>query len=58
MAVLELTERIRERCTGSRKYYPTITDFDRKRVKMYKSRGWAPDKTINMDAWLEFSKES
>ena len=54
MAVLELTERIRERCTGSRKYYPsTITDFDRKRVKMYKSKGWAPDKTINMDAWVE-----
>ena len=54
MAVLELTERIRERCTGSRKYYPTtITDFDRKRVKMYKSKGWAPDKTINMDAWGE-----
>ena len=54
MAVLELTERIRERCTGSRKYYPsTITDFDRKRVRMYKSKGWAPDKTINMDAWVE-----
>ena len=54
MAVLELTERIRERCTGSRKYYPTtITDFDRKRVRMYKSKGWAPDKTINMDAWIE-----
>ena len=54
MAVLELTERIRERCTGSRKYYPTkVTDFDRKRVKMYKSKGWAPDKTINMDAWVE-----
>ena len=54
MAVLELTERIRERCTGSRKYYPTtVTDFDRKRVRMYKSKGWAPDKTINMDAWVE-----
>ena len=54
MAVLELTERIRERCTGFRKYYPTtITDFDRKRVRMYKSKGWAPDKTINMDAWVE-----
>ena len=54
MAVLELTERIRERCTGSRKYYPTtITDFDRKRVRMYKSKGWAPDETINMDAWVE-----
>ena len=54
MAVLELTERIRERCTGSRKYYPSIiTDFDRKRVRMYKSKGWAPDKTINMDAWVE-----
>ena len=54
MAVLELTERIRERCTGSRKYYPTtISDFDRKRVRMYKSKGWAPDETINMDAWVE-----
>ena len=54
MAVLELTERIRERCTGSRKHYPnTITDFDRERVRMYKSKGWAPDKTINMDAWVE-----
>ena len=54
MAVLELTERIRERCTGSRKYYSTtITDFDRKRVRMYKSKGWAPDETINMDAWVE-----
>ena len=54
MAVLELTERIRERSTGFRKYYlPAITDFDRKRVRMYKSKGWAPDKTINMDAWVE-----
>ena len=59
MAVLELTERIRERCTGSRKYYPsTVTDFDRKRVKRYKSKGWAPDKTINMDAWVEMSNEN
>ena len=22
-------------------------------VRMYKSKGWAPDKTINMDAWVE-----
>ncbi len=54
MAVLELTERIRERCTGSRKYYSsTITDLERKRVRMYRSKGWAPDQTINMDAWVE-----
>ena len=59
MAVLELTERIRERSTGFRKYYPpTVSDVDRKRVEMYKSKGWAPDKTINMEAWVEFSKES
>ena len=58
MAVLELTERIRERCTGSRKYYPSsVSDSDRKRVKMYKAKGWAPDKTINMEAWIDFSKE-
>jgi len=54
MAVLELTEKIRERSTGVRKYYPaTITDDDRRRVKMYKSKNWAPDNTINMEAWRE-----
>ena len=59
MAVLELTERIRERSVGFRKYYPpTVSDADRKRVEKYKSKGWAPDKTINMEAWVEFSKEN
>ena len=56
MAVLELTERIRERCTGTRKYnLPKVSAFDRKRALMYKNKNWAPDNTINMDAWIEVS---
>ena len=56
MAVLELTERIRERCTGARKYnLPKVSAFDRKRALMYKNKNWAPDNTINMDAWIEVS---
>ena len=52
MAVLELTEQIRERCTGSRKYYaPEISNFDLERARVYKRKNWAPDKTINMEAW-------
>jgi len=59
MAVLELTERIRERSTGVRKYYPpSILDIDRERVKIYKGKNWAPDNTINMDAWREDSKSN
>ena len=57
MAVLELTEQIRERCIGSRKYYPSkISNFDLERAKMYKRKNWAPDKTINVDAWEEVSR--
>ena len=56
LAVLELTEQIRERCTGSRKYYaPEISNFDLERARMYKRKNWAPDKTINMEAWREVS---
>ena len=52
MAVLELTERIRERSTGVRNYRSdSITEIERKRVQMYKKNNWAPDETINMDAW-------
>ena len=59
MAVLELTERIRERSTGVRKHYPpSILDIDRERVKVYKGKNWAPDNTINMDAWREASKSN
>ena len=59
MAVLELTERIRERSTGVRKHYPpSILDIDRERVKVYKGKNWAPDNTINMDAWREYSKSN
>ena len=39
MAVLELTEQIRERCTGSRKYYSLkVSDYDLERAKMYKEK--------------------
>ncbi len=56
MAVLELTEQIRERCTGSRKYYSLkVSDYDLERAKMYKRKNWAPDQTINVEAWEEVS---
>ena len=59
MAVLELTEQIRERCTGSRKYYPSkISKFDLERARMYKRKNWAPDKTISVEAWEEVSKSN
>ena len=59
MAVLELTEQIRERCTGSRKYYPSkISNFDLERARMYKRKNWAPDKTISIEAWEEVSKSN
>ena len=59
MAVLELTEQIRERCTGSRKYYPSkISNFDLERARMYKRKNWAPDKTISVEAWEEVSKSN
>ena len=52
--MLELTEQIRERCTGLRKYYaPEVSNFDLERARMYKRKNWAPDETINMDAWEE-----
>ena len=59
MAVLELTEQVRERCTGFRKYNSSkISNFDLERARMYKRKNWAPDKTISIEAWEEVSKSN
>ena len=37
---------------------PTFSDEDMARVAMYKNKDWAPDDTINMEAWNAYDPDS